>query len=84
MTYDNSKLNLVKSRVANGPAWYDYTSADARATVEGAGYFSDGVKFGMRLGDKVVVCYTTGYVTTIHAVSVVSGLACTINPAVLA
>lgn len=83
--YDNTKLNcLVASRGAGGPQLWVYTSVDARATVEGSGYFSDGVERGLKLGDIVVVIYTTGYVTTIHAVSAVASGACTINAAVLA
>ena len=84
MAYDGTKLNLLKSGVGGGPALWDYTHSDARATVEGASYFSDGVSRGMKVGDKVIVCFTTGYVTTIHAVASVSGAAATINAAVLA
>lgn len=74
---------LVPSTSAS-PAIWVYTSADARATVEGSAYFSNAVDLGMKLGDIVIVVYTTGYVTTIHAVSVLSATAATINAAVLA
>jgi hypothetical protein len=84
MAYSSDALNLLKAGVANGPALWDYTHTDARATVEGAGYFSNAVQRGMKVGDKVIVCYTTGYVTTIHAVASISGNAATINAAVLA
>jgi hypothetical protein len=84
MAYDNTKLNCLVAGVGAGPAIWDYTHSDARATVEGASYFSDAKQRGLKLGDKVIVCYTTGYVTTIHAVASVSGNAATINAAVLA
>lgn len=83
MSYANTGLKLVQTGVSGGPNLWNYTSADARTSVEGAGYFSDGTDFGMKLGDTVIVVYTTGYVTTIHSVSAVSGTACTINAAVL-
>lgn len=67
-----------------GRAVWSYQSADARATVEGADYFTDAVRDGMKVGDIVFVCYTTGYVTTIHAVSAVGATSATINAAVLA
>lgn len=84
MSYSNANLSCAKSGVSGGPNIWTYVSGDARATVEGASYFSDGVTFGMKLGDPVIVVYTTGYVTTIHAVASVSGTAATINAAVLA
>lgn len=70
--------------VGAGPGLWVYTSADARATVEGAGYFTNATDLGLKLGDVVIVVYTTGYVTTVHAVSAVSAGAATINAAVLA
>lgn len=70
--------------VGGGPALWVYTSADARTTVEGAGYFTNATDLGLKLGDIVIVVYTTGYATTIHAVSAVSAGAATINAAVLA
>lgn len=72
------------SGIGGGPQIWNYTSGDARTTVEGANYFSNAKQLGMRLGDTVVVVYTTGYVTTIHSVSATSGNAATINAAVLA
>jgi hypothetical protein len=84
MAYDGTKLNLIKSGVGGGPNLWDYTHSDLRTTVEGASYFSDAKQRGMKLGDKVIVCYTTGYLTTTHAVASVSGNAATINAAVLA
>ena len=85
MTYDATKLNLIKSGLNAGPALWDYTSGDAHGTVEGASFFSDGVKHGMKVGDKVIVSNSaSNYDTTIHAVKSVSGNACTIGAALLA
>jgi hypothetical protein len=84
MSYSASNLKLQIPGMGGGPALWNYTSADARTTVEGASYFSDALQRGLKLGDTVVVVYTTGYVTTIHSVASVSGNAATINAAVLA
>lgn len=85
MSYTTATLNCVAQGSGDvGPSIWVYVSPDARATVEGSLYFSDGVAKGMKLGDIVIVTYTTGYVTTVHAVSVVGTTACTINAAVLA
>jgi hypothetical protein len=72
--------------VGGGPALWVYTSADARATVEGAGYFANAATIGLKLGDIVIVVYTTGYATTVHAVSAFNAGtgAATLNAAVLA
>jgi hypothetical protein len=70
--------------VGGGPALWVYTSGDARTTVEGASYFANAATIGLKLGDIVIVVYTTGYVTTVHAVSAASNGAATINAAVLA
>ena len=51
------------------PRVFVYSSTDAHATVEGAGYFSDGYTYGMRVGDVVIVNKTTATIeTTIHQV----------------
>jgi hypothetical protein len=75
---------LLVPGVGGGPGIWIYTSADARTTVEGASYFSNAKQMGLKLGDVVIVIYTTGYVTTIHSVASVSGNAATLNAAVLA
>jgi hypothetical protein len=75
---------LMVPTIGGGTQLWSYTSADARTTVEGASYFSNAKQLGMRVGDTVVVVYTTGYVTTIHSVASMSGNAATINAAVLA
>jgi hypothetical protein len=82
--YSNSGLSCIAQGVSGGPSLYVYSSVDAHGTVEGAGYFSDGVTFGMKVGDIVIVVDSdTSGNTTIHSVASVSGTAATINAAVL-
>ena len=45
-----------------------YTSADAKATVDTAGYITDGYFRGMRVGDTVIVRDTATPTTTIMSV----------------
>lgn len=80
MAYDNTKLRLVTSDVASSVArvWNYTTAADADATIVGAGYFSDGVKFGMKVGDVVDVIATTGPKYKRYQVASVSGNAATV------
>jgi len=50
-----------------GKLWL-YKSADVIATVQGAGYFSDGIQRGMQVGDLVYVIDETtphGYLLTV-------------------
>ncbi|HAT2607131.1 TPA: hypothetical protein I8235_000040 [Kluyvera intermedia] len=64
---------LLMDRVMGGGAVWSYISADARATVVGAGYFTNGKNLGMKLGDVVnCVVDSTGVlsvtsVTTVNA-----------------
>ncbi len=86
MAVNYAGLAKVGGGIGSGPSVFVYSSSDARATVEGTDYFALGGKnYGMAVGDIVIVPYTTGYVTTIHAVSAVdSDGNATINAAVLA
>ena len=84
MAYTTANLNQVAQGPGDSPSVWIYLSPDARATVEGSLFFTNGVAKGMKLGDVVIVIYTTGYLATIHSVSVVGTTACTINAAVLA
>lgn len=67
---------LLQDRVMGGGAIWSYISADARATVVGAGYFTNGKNLGMKLGDVVnSVVDTTGVlsVTSVTAVNASTG-----------
>lgn len=79
MAYDNTQLRLVPGDLESraGKVWR-YNTADADATIVGAGYFSDGVKFGMAVGDLVDVVNTTGPKYKRYQVASVSGNAATV------
>jgi hypothetical protein len=55
MAYDRSQLKLSgQSLDGTGKEWV-YTTTDSLSTVGGAGYFSDGAKLGMTIGDWVII-----------------------------
>ena len=58
--------------------WY-YTSADAAATVAGAGYFTNGVALGMKLNDIVFVVDTATPLITSHRVKTIGATAVTLS-----
>lgn len=60
----------------SGAVWL-YKSADDDGTVNGAGYFTDGVTLGMKVGDIVLVIDTTTPKGSFHFVTSVSGAAAT-------
>lgn len=74
MAYDltNPAQVAVPSVGGQGPAIWTYTSADARATVNGADYFANGDDLGMKVGDLVVVYDTVTPLTSVHFVSAVT------------
>ena len=51
-------FNTSESTAAASSVWF-YKSADPVGTVNGAGYFSNGVSLGMQVGDPVLVYDTT-------------------------
>jgi hypothetical protein len=78
--YSNTGLRLVSGDLKSGVAklWHYTTASDADAAIVGAGYFSDGVKFGMAVGDLVDVVATTGPKYKRYQVASVSGFAATV------
>ncbi len=55
MTYSTSApLRLMSQALVGGKLWY-YESADPIATVNTSGYFTNGYKLGLRVGDTVIV-----------------------------
>lgn len=50
---------------------WNYVSADAAATVAGAGYFTNGGDLGMKVGDLVWVYNTAGSLISLHRVTTV-------------
>lgn len=62
---------MAQSGFDSGAVWI-YGPGDAHATVEGAGYFTDGGPKGMRVGDVVLVIEAAAGGTTAHSVTAVA------------
>lgn len=80
MAYVPDNLRLEDNQIGgyNFRSWRYQTAADADATIVGAGYFSDGVTKGMKVGDLVSVVATTGPKFKTYQVASVSGQAATV------
>jgi hypothetical protein len=80
MAYVADNLILLDTQIGGySPRRWGYTTAaDADATIVGAGYFSDGVTKGMKVGDLVGVIATTGPKYKLYQVASVSGAAATV------
>lgn len=72
----NQPMLIAQGVGGNGNIWL-YKSADDDATVNGASYFTDGVKLGMKVGDIVLVIDTTTPKGSFCFVTSVSGNAVT-------
>jgi hypothetical protein len=59
--------------VSGAPNWWEYSSADAKATVDNSGYFTNGYALGMRDGDLVFVYDTGNKIWSCHTVINTSG-----------
>lgn len=68
----NQPICVVNPTGGNGVANWKYASTDAAATVDGAGYFTDAKKLGMKVGDMVEVYDTTNNIVTMHRVAAIS------------
>lgn len=81
MAYDPTKLRLIDDDFSGNVArlWFYTTVADADATIVGAGYFSDGVKRGMKVGDMVKAVATTGPKSKEYQVSALTTTAATVT-----
>ena len=80
MAYVSKNLRLVNQDIAGNVArmWFYTTTSDADGTIVGAGYFSDGAKQGMKVGDLVDVVATTGPKYKKYQVASLSGDAATV------
>jgi uncharacterized membrane protein len=58
MSYSGALLDKIEDNVGGQVQEWWYRTTDSIATVQGAGYFSDGVKRGMKLGALVFVFKT--------------------------
>ncbi len=68
MSYDNTGLRNVVPGLGAGPAIWLYTTADAHAAVDAAGYFSDGATFGLAANDVMFVIDTNVPMVSVHHV----------------
>ena len=74
MAYNTSNPPaLVFGTVGNTRKVWLYSSADAAATIDAAGYFSDGYDLGMRDGDLLLAYDTGGKIWSSHTVLNTSG-----------
>jgi hypothetical protein len=56
MAYSTSAPpQLIAQSVGGGGALWFYSSADAIATVNTSGYFTNGYRLGMKVGDSIIV-----------------------------
>ena len=69
MSYDTANPpKLIAAGIAGlGNLWH-YSSTDATATVDGAGYITNAKALGMKVNDSVIVVDTTNGITTFHRV----------------
>jgi hypothetical protein len=85
MAYETTNPpKCIVSSIGGAAAIWVYTDGDAHTDVDASGYFTNGGKLGMKVGDVVIVQNTSGYTTTTHSVSAVSSGAATVSSAVLA
>ena len=72
MAYDATVAvpHLMAQNLAGGRKWWTYSSADAHATVDASGYFTDGYSRGMRDGDLCFVYDTGNKIWSAHTVLV--------------
>jgi hypothetical protein len=81
MAYVSNSLRLVAEPIAGTVPrlfYYHDVAAESNATLVGAGYFSDGVKQGMRVGDLLDVVQTPTVKYKRYQVASVSGAAATV------
>lgn len=81
MAYVSDNLRINDVAIGQGPRlWVYNTVADSLATITGAGYFADGYKQNMRVGDIVDVVASTGPKYSRYQVTVANATtgACTV------
>lgn len=73
MSYATTNPPAVRvAGIGGAPTIWSYSSTDDDATVNGSGYFTNGKKLGMKLGDLVYVWDSTTPKGSMHYVSVVN------------
>lgn len=69
MAYSTLTPPVLQSQPINGQRVWTYSSADAIATVNTSGYFTNGAALGMAVGDVVFVTDTATPTTSIAVVA---------------
>lgn len=72
MSYSTSNPPARIGGTIGGNSLWIYSSADDDATVNGAGYFTNGDALGMQVGDCVIVSDTATPKVSIHGVTAVT------------
>lgn len=72
MSFSSTNLQTIHSPLTGGLRVFLHTSADPHATVEAAGYFANGKRLGMAVGD-VVMSVATSSAVTWHTVTASTG-----------
>lgn len=65
-----SPPRCVLPALGSGASVWIYQSADAKATVDGSGYFTNGYKLGMRDGDLIFVYDNANKIWSAHTITV--------------
>lgn len=78
VTTNPPHIKTASPLTTGGQTWY-YQSADDKATVAAANYFTDAQKRGMRAGDIVEVSVTPVYTLSLHRVTAVSSSGATLS-----
>ncbi len=64
---------MLEGGIGGSPSIWVYSSADAKATVDASGYFTNGYSLGMRDGDLCLVYDTGNKIWSAHTVLNTSG-----------
>lgn len=68
----------IADGIGGGPTLWLYKSADAKATVIAAGYITNALDLGFRVGDLVLISDTTTPLASLTCVSVVASTGSTL------
>lgn len=79
MAYDTTKPPVRMSQGIDAFTVWAYQSADAAATVKAAGYISNAVDIGMKVGDLVLIADTNTPLATLSIVSAVASTGATLT-----
>jgi hypothetical protein len=78
MAYVPANLQLLKGTGPNGTQLWTLKGVDAIATVRGAGFISDALIRGFRIGDQLIYSDTATPLTSLATVTVVASTGATL------